>query len=253
MWRHYFCQILNVHGVVDVRQTEINTAGRLVLEPSASDIELSTEKLKINKSPGFDQILEEMFKAGGKTIRCEIHKLVISIWNKEELPEEWKESITAPMYKKGNKTVCSNYRGTSLLPTMYKTLSNILLSRLTPYGEEITGDHQCGFRRNRSTFDIICIRQILGIEWKYNEAVNQLFIDFKKTYDSVRKEVLYNILIQFDFPMKLVRLIKMCLTETYSRVRVGKSVSDMFPIMNDLKQGDVPSPLLFYFCFGVRH
>jgi hypothetical protein len=49
-----------------------------------------------------------------------------------------------------------------------------------------------------------------------------LFIDFKKAYDSVRREVLYNILIEFGIPMKLVRLIKMCLSETYSRVRVGK-------------------------------
>ena len=54
------------------------------------------------------------------------------------------------------------------------------------------------------------------------KAVHQLFIDFKKAYDSVRSEVLYNILIEFCIPMKLVRLIKMCLNETYNRVRVGK-------------------------------
>jgi hypothetical protein len=59
-------------------------------------------------------------------------------------------------------SVCSNYRGISLLSTTYKILSNILLSRLTPFAEEIVGDHQCGFRRNRSTTDhIFCIRQIL--------------------------------------------------------------------------------------------
>jgi len=61
------------------------------------------------------------------------------------LLEEWKESIIVPLYKKGNKADCSNYRGISVLPTMYKILSNILLSRLTPYAEEIIGDHQCGF------------------------------------------------------------------------------------------------------------
>jgi len=84
-------------------------------------------------------------KAGGRTICYEIHKLIISIWNKEKLPEEWKESIIVPICKKGDKTNCSNYRGISLLPTMYKILSNILLSRLTPYAEAIIGDHQCGF------------------------------------------------------------------------------------------------------------
>jgi hypothetical protein len=73
--------------------------------------------------------------------------------NKEDLPQEWKESIIVPIYKKGDKTDCSNYRGISLLSTLYKILSNILLTRVTPYTEEITGDHQCGFRRNRSTTD----------------------------------------------------------------------------------------------------
>ena len=58
---------------------------------------------------------------------------------------------------------------------------------------------------------------------------------------------MYNILIEFVIPMKLVRLIKMCLTEMYSRVRLGKNLSDMFPIRNGLKQGDVLSPLLFNF------
>jgi len=64
-------------------------------------------------------------------------------------------------------------------------------------------------------------------KWEYNKAVHQLFIDFKKAYDSVRRDFLYNILIEFHIPMKLVRLIKMCLTETYSTVRVGKNLSDM--------------------------
>ena len=76
--------------------------------------------------------------------------------------------------------------------------------------------------------------------------MHQLFIDFKKPYESVRREVLYNIL-KFGNPMKLVRLIKMCLNETYSKVQVGKHLSDMLPIRNGLKQGDVLSPLLFNF------
>ena len=77
--------------------------------------------------------------------------------------------------------------------------------------------------------------------------MHQLFIYFKKAYDSVRRDVLYNILIEFGILMKLVRLIKMCLTEAYSRVRVGKSLSEMFPTRNGLKQGDALSPLLFNF------
>ena len=101
------------------------------------------------------------------------------------------------------------------MPTTYKILSNILLSRLIPYAKEIIGDHQCGFWYNRSTTDhIFYIRQIGEKKWEYSEEVHQLFIDFKKVYDSLRREVLYKILIEFSIPRKLARLIKMSLTET---------------------------------------
>ena len=96
-----------------------------------------------------DKIPAELIKAGGSTIYCAIHKLIIAIWNKKELPGEWKESIIVPIHKKGDKTDGNNYRGISLLSTTYKILSNILLSMLNSYAEEIIGDHQCGFRRNR--------------------------------------------------------------------------------------------------------
>ena len=93
-----------MHGVKDVRQAEIHTAEPLVPEPSAAEVELAIDKLKSHKSPGIDQIPAELIKAGGRTICLEIHKLITSIWKKEKLPEEWKESIIVPTHKKGDKT-----------------------------------------------------------------------------------------------------------------------------------------------------
>jgi sorting nexin-29 len=120
---------------------------------------------------------------------------------------------------------------------------------------EIIGDHQCGFHRDRSTTDqIFYIRQILEKKWEYIGMVHQLFIDFKKAYDSIKREVLYNILLEFGIPKKLVSLIKMCLNETYSKVCIGKLLSDKFPLQNGLKQGNALSPLLFNFAleYAIR-
>jgi hypothetical protein len=77
--------------------------------------------------------------------------------------------------------------------------------------------------------------------WDYNRIVHQLFIDFKKSHDSVRREVLCNVFCEFGIRRKLVGQIKMCLNETYS---TGKNLSKKFP---DLKYGDTLSPLLFNF------
>ena len=92
-------------------QTETHTAEPLVPAPSAFEVDLAVEKLKRHKSPGVDQIPAELIKEGGRTIRYQIHKLIVSIWNIEKLPEEWKESIIVPIYKKGDKTDCNNYIG----------------------------------------------------------------------------------------------------------------------------------------------
>jgi hypothetical protein len=124
MRKNYFSQLLIVHRVSDVRQIEIQTAEPLVPDPSPIEFEIAIANLKRYESP--------------------------------------KESIIVPVHKKGDKTDCSNYRGISLLLTSYNALSNILLSRLSPYIHKIIGDLQCGFRRNRSTTDqTFCICQIL--------------------------------------------------------------------------------------------
>jgi hypothetical protein len=78
--------------------------------------------------------------------QSEIHKFVNSICSKDELPDQWKESITVPIYKKSNKTDCSNYRGISLLSTSYKISFNILVSRLSSYIDEIIGIITVGFK-----------------------------------------------------------------------------------------------------------
>jgi hypothetical protein len=71
--------------------------------------------LKKYKAPGSDQILAELIQAGGEILLSAIHKLINSVWNKEELPDQWKESIIVPIHKKGDRTDFNNYHGMSLI------------------------------------------------------------------------------------------------------------------------------------------
>jgi sorting nexin-29 len=130
-----------VHNVSDVRQIEVRTAELLVPGPSCLKVEIVIAKLKKYKSPDSDEILAELIQAGGEMLLSAIHKLINSVWNEEELPDQWNESIIVPVHKMGDKTDCNNYRGMSLLSSSYNILSNILLASLGPYIDEIIGDH----------------------------------------------------------------------------------------------------------------
>jgi len=96
--RKHFSQLFSVHGASKVRQAEIHTAKKLAPETSAFEVEMTIEKLKSHISPGIDQIPAELIKAVGRTNRSGIHKLITFNCNKEELSEEWKESIIVPIY-----------------------------------------------------------------------------------------------------------------------------------------------------------
>jgi hypothetical protein len=88
---------------------DIHTAEPSVPEPSLVEVEIAIGKLKSYKSPGTDHIPAELIKAGGETLYSEIHRLICSVWNTLELPQQWKDSIIIPIHKKGNKTDCNNY------------------------------------------------------------------------------------------------------------------------------------------------
>jgi hypothetical protein len=76
-----------VHNVSDIRQIEVHTAEPLVSCPSRFEVEIVIAELKKYKSPGSDQISAELIQAGGEILLSAIHKLVNSVWNKEELPD----------------------------------------------------------------------------------------------------------------------------------------------------------------------
>jgi len=116
---------------------------------------MSIENLKKHKVPRVDHIPSKLIQASGGKLYEQINKPIVLIWNKEGLPQAWKDAIIVPIHKKGCRMDCNNYRDFPLLPTSYKILSNIVYSKMTPYANDIIGEYQCGYERNRSTVDHI--------------------------------------------------------------------------------------------------
>ena len=121
----------------------LHTPEPLVPEHSAFEVEMTIENLKRYKS-GIYEIPAELIQSGDRIICTDIGKFINLIWSKEKLPQQQKKSVIVHFYKKGDRTDCFNYQDISLLSALYKVLSNILMSRLTPSVYRINGDH-CGF------------------------------------------------------------------------------------------------------------
>jgi hypothetical protein len=86
--KNYFCQPLKVHGIKDVRQTQMHSVEPLLPKFSSFNVEITIEKLKMYKLLGVHEINVLRFTD------------LYSVWNKEELPQQWKESVIVPIYKR---------------------------------------------------------------------------------------------------------------------------------------------------------
>ncbi|CAG9104406.1 unnamed protein product [Plutella xylostella] len=230
MWRQYFQQLLNCPPVTN--ENPVNTEDCRVDHdphkepPDFEEVRRAIMRLKNHKSPGIDNIPGELWKYGGGAMQSRLYELIRRIWEEEQQPMEWNVGIICPIHKKGCRKKCGNYRGIALLPTAYKVLSYIILAGLEPYAEQILGDYQCGFRRNRSTVDqMFLLKQIMEKRWEYAQSVHCLFVDFAKAYDSIDRETLYHILTSYQVPKKLVRMIKIATGTSRMRVRAGGGLS----------------------------
>ncbi len=162
-WKEYFESILS-GNLDDTDSTIFSMAENEDKQLSYEEVTYVIKCLKNHKAPGQDQILAEFLKKGGESLWRRIHHLIKLIWMQHKMPEEWTVGIIQPIYKKGDKLECSNYRAVTLLNGTYRILSGVLYNRLTEYAEEILGEYQCGFQQNRSTADIFsafikCLRK----------------------------------------------------------------------------------------------
>jgi sorting nexin-29 len=213
-WAEHFSDLLNkniVSGNEQLNPPNLSN-GQIVenlMKPTRQEVE-AINKMKNNRAPGEGVIVAEMIKYGGEGLKNAIHKLLQRIWEEENMPESWKMGVICPIFKKGDKLACENYRGITLLNVVYKVLSSVMNERMKRYSEDLLEEYQCGFRLQRSTTDqIFIIRQVMEKFYEHECDLYMLFIDFRQAFDSIRREELYTALKEMKIPGKLIILVQL--------------------------------------------
>lgn len=182
------------------------------------EVQTAVQQLKNRKSPGTDNITNEMIKYGGREIHQEITKLFQNIIRTGEVPREWKTSLSVPIYKKGKRKDPDNYRNITLLNSTHKLFTKILTNKIS--SQVNISEEQQGFRRNRSTVDaIFTLRQMIEKSIEFNKPMFTCFLDLTKAFDRIRLHDVLEILQAKNISEKYIRIIKHLNTHNTTRIK----------------------------------
>ena len=250
-WFNHFKKVLDTE-MVDEQQDDIfdtDDNEPLLDRPiSREEVLLAVRKLKSCKAAGPDDVIGELFKYSGNVVIDFLVQLFNFLFNNGVFPDNWTESILLPLYKKGDINDPNNYRGISLCDISSKLYSSIINSRLIEWIEvnDITGEHQAGFKRNYSTVDhMFTLLAAVQKQFANNRKLYVAFIDFEKAFDSISRKLLWPILMKNGIKGKLFRCVQSMYREVRAKVRCGATFSDYIVCTQGVKQGDACSPVLF--------
>ena len=268
-WGEHFENVLNRPSSVNeeainrLPQVDINMS--LAAVPTQEEVDKAISSLSSGKAPGSDGIPAEVFSSGGPALTSKLLELFQLMWKNEELPQEFKDASITHLYKnKGNRRVCDNHRGISLLEIAGKVLARICLNRLqthlecasedTPPEEQpsLLPETQCGFRQGRGTTDMIfTVRQLQEKSREQNKGLYITFVDLTKAFDTVNRDGLWKIMAKFGCPQKFVNIVRLFHDGMEARVKDNGQYSRPFPVTNGVKQGCVLAPTLFSMLFSA--
>ena len=251
-WKEHFDEVLNVDSARTDLPNGIGPGAAQQLpevttsEISEAEIRGVISRLKNRKSPGKDSINAEMLKCTQDTAIKKLHKLFNKIMAEQKVPSDWRRSLIVKIPKKGNLTICDNYRGISLLSVPSKIFCRILIDRIKMGVDEKLRQEQSGFRQGRGTLEqIFTLRNILEqcMEWQAPIYVN--FVDFRKAFDSVIREKLWVIMKEYGIPSLYINIIRDLYDQSSSCILEGNRTSDWFEVRSGVKQGCVMSGFIF--------
>ena len=183
-----------------------------------------------------------------------IFQLILRIWENTQIPDSFLQLIMCSIFKKGDKRICENQRGITLMSHLCKIFTLMLTKRANGYCKNINilPESQCAFRSNRSTVDMIFTAKLLQQTCREKEiALYLAFLDITKAYDSVDRETMWKILQIIGFPPKMLSIFKMLYEEANCKVRWNGKYSKPFILKQGLKKGCPAACLFFNIFFAV--
>ena len=245
----YFSELLNAHPPatpITNREPEWDKLDIDMSDPNEEEIKKCIKQLKNHKAAGYDDITGEMLKSGGKKLEEWLTRICKIVWKNEKPPEDWKKGVIIKLPKKGDLTICSNNRGITLLSVAGKVFCSFILNRFKGAIDKKLRENQAGFRPGRSCTDqIFALRQIIEKCLEFHTPIKINFIDFKAAFDSVHRESLWNILIMYGIPIKIVNIIRNTYEKSECCVQIDGEKTEWFEITAGVRQGCIWSPLLF--------
>ena len=245
-WKRYFAGLY-----VGEREELESRQARECLGEGIEEIELEEmvrelSKMKNGKSPGICNIQVELLKAGGMSLVKWMQRVFNMVMKSGRAPKDWRRAVVIPVYKKGCKLTCSNYRGVSLLSVAGKWFGKVLNSKLRDCTEGRVLEEQGGFRAKRSCIDqVFTLRQVMEKAIEKRRELFVAFIDLEKAYDRVNRVKLWEALRQAQVEEGLVRAVQSLYMECEARVKVGEKQSEWFNVDQGVRQGCTLSPWLF--------
>ena len=216
------------------------------------EVRAAIKNFKNGKSPGPDCMLGELLKNSQETVVPFLTSCFNHLFNNSLFPEQWSKALLVPIHKKGSINDPDNYRGISLLSILIKCYTYILNKRLEVWAESQGKlvEEQGGFRKGRSTVDHIFV-MISMVEKALAKSKGKLyvaFVDFRTAYDSVNRNILWDVLRRAGVGGKMLRALRAMYSSVVAYVRVEAGcTTEEFSCPVGLKQGECSSPLLFSF------
>ena len=149
----HFHGVLNQPSTIDPSVLDVipdwDTAHGLMEPPDTNEVHRAVNQMASGKAPGSDELPPELFKSGGPVIIDKLLSLYTSIWSNGTVPQEFKNAQIVHIFKRrGDRSVCDDHGGISLLSIPGKILARIILNRLVQHvnDHDILPESQCGFR-----------------------------------------------------------------------------------------------------------